>query len=127
MQKVLLVDDDELIADSLRDFLRTKRWDVDVAGDPISAEKLMQATRYGVVVIDPFLTGSRSEDRALLMTNARHLQPDAALIVLTAYSSAGMERIAAACRVTALLSKPQSVAVLGDIIASALRGQSASA
>ena len=127
MSKVLLVDDDELIAESLRQLLVSEKWDVDVAVTPAAARELMQSTPYRVILIDPFLTGSRNEDRALLMMNARHLQPDATLIILTAYSSAAMERVAADCRVTALIAKPQPVMLLGEVIGSLLRAKSASA
>jgi DNA-binding NtrC family response regulator len=127
MPDILLVDDDQLIADSLRQFLLRKDCNVDSARTAAAAREMMEAKQYSVVVLDPFLTGSRNEDRELLMINARHLQPNAALIILTAYSSAGMARVAADCRVSALLSKPQPVSLLGQIIASAASGPSASA
>ncbi|HJT17630.1 MAG TPA: response regulator [Thermoanaerobaculia bacterium] len=122
MPDILLVDDDQLIAESLRQFLLRKDWNVDSARTAGAARDFMKSKQYRVVVLDPFLTGSRNEDRELLMINARHLQPNAALIILTAYSSAGMARVAADCRVSALLSKPQPVVLLSEIIASVSQG-----
>ena len=55
--RVLLIDDDELIAGSLRRYLLTQGCDVDVALEPASATKLMASSRYAVVVVDPYLTG----------------------------------------------------------------------
>ena len=116
---ILLIDDDQLIAGSLKMYLLT-RWDVDVARDVPAAEKMMRERNYAVVVMDPYLTGISTDDRGALLSRARRLQPDAALIVLTGYQSSEMERAAADCHAAALISKPQSVLALGDAITSAL-------
>jgi DNA-binding NtrC family response regulator len=116
---VLLIDDDQLVAGCLCQYLLANRWTVDVATHRTAAEEMMGARKYSVVVVDPYMTGALSEDRGTLISTARHLQPEAALIVLTGYGSAEMERTAAECRATALLPKPQSVLALSDIIASA--------
>ncbi|MGH7485905.1 MAG: hypothetical protein ACREMY_09945, partial [bacterium] len=55
-QKILLIDDDELIAGSLRQYLCTQGWSVDVALEASTAESLMGERRYDVVLVDPFLT-----------------------------------------------------------------------
>ncbi|HWW61708.1 MAG TPA: response regulator, partial [Thermoanaerobaculia bacterium] len=55
--RVLLIDDDEIIARSLCRYLAKQGCDVDVAMDQASATALMQAHRYQVVLVDPYLTG----------------------------------------------------------------------
>jgi DNA-binding NtrC family response regulator len=117
-EKILLIDDDQFIAGSLRQYLLANQWDVDVAGDRSVAEELMRSGQYSVIVVDPYLTGTLNEDRGILMSAARQLQPDAALIVLTGYGSSDMQRAAIDCRAT-VLAKPQSILALSDVIASA--------
>jgi DNA-binding NtrC family response regulator len=115
-QRILLIDDDELICGSLRQYLVMQGCLVDVALEPAAAENLMAANEYATVVVDPYLTGGIHHDHAVLLERVCALQPHASVIVLTAYASAELEHVATRCRVTALLRKPQSVVVLERFI-----------
>lgn len=115
-QRILLIDDDELISGSLRQYLLMQGCAVDVAVTPGTSERLMAATQYAAVVVDPYLTGGIHHDNAGLLDRVCALQPHASVIVLTAYASAALESAAARCRVTALLRKPQSVVTLERLI-----------
>jgi DNA-binding NtrC family response regulator len=115
-QRILLIDDDELICGSLRQYLLLQGCDVDVALEPGAAEELMAAGEYGTVIVDPYLTGGIHHDNDALLDRVCTLQPRASVIVLTAYGSAALEGVAARCRVTALLRKPQSVVYLERLI-----------
>lgn len=114
--RVLLIDDDELIAGSLRRYLLTQGFAVDVALEPASATKLMASSCYGVVVVDPYLTGEVAHATASLIETVRALQPLATLIVLTGYTSPALQIAANLHGAAAVLSKPQSVTCLGDLI-----------
>jgi DNA-binding NarL/FixJ family response regulator len=115
-QNILLIDDDELIAGSLRHYLSTQGCAADVAVDATSGEALMRANAYSVVVVDPYLTARvRSEEHAVIDT-IRALQPGAAVIVLTAYASSALLRLADDGHVNAVVSKPQPVIALGQRI-----------
>jgi len=114
--RVLLIDDDELIAGSLRRYLLTQGFAVDVALEPASAAKLMATSSYGVVVVDPYLTGEVAHATAALIDTVRRLQPLASLIVLTGYSSPALQIAANLNGAAAVLSKPQSVTCIGDLI-----------
>jgi ActR/RegA family two-component response regulator len=114
--RVLLIDDDELIAGSLRRYLLTQGFAVDVALEPASAAKLMASSSYGVVVVDPYLTGEVVHATDALIETVRRLQPLASLIVLTGYSSPALQLAATVNGAAAVLSKPQSVTCLGDLI-----------
>lgn len=118
-RRVLLVDDDESIAGSLRAQLVTQGCSVDVAGESDHAEALMRASEYDVVLVDPYHTGGTGEDSGALVDLARHLQPRAYLIVLTEYASPPLARAATERGVAALLAKPQPVMVLSQFIATA--------
>ena len=114
--RVLLIDDDELIAGSLRRYLLTQGFAVDVALEPASAAKLMASSTYAVVLVDPYLTGEVVHATDALIETVRRLQPLAALIVLTGYSSPALHVAATLNGAAAVLSKPQSVTCLGDLI-----------
>jgi len=114
--RVLLIDDDELIAGSLRRYLLTQGFAVDVALEPASAAKLMASSSYGVIVVDPYLTGEVVHPTDALIESVRRLQPSASLIVLTGYSSPALQITANLNGAAAVLSKPQSVTCLGELI-----------
>jgi len=117
--RVLLIDDDELIAGSLRSYLLMSGCEVDVAPEPSAAQTLMEARQYGVVLIDPYLTGGVPGENGELLERICAVQPGASIIVLTAYTSPALAAAAAACKVAALLTKPQSVVFLKSLIRSA--------
>ena len=120
-QRVLLIDDDELICGSLRQYLTAHGFAVEVALEPAAADLLMSANLYRVILVDPYLTGGVRTDNAELLQRVCALQHDAAIIVLTAYGCPSLERAAADCNVTAMLTKPQSVVFLENVIRSSAR------
>ncbi len=124
---ILLIDDDELVAGSLREYLVRGGSQVDVAVEPSSAEEMMHARQYDVIVVDPYLTGGVFFDNGAAIDLVRRLQPSAAVIVLTAYSSPALARIAADSSVSAVLEKPQPVVALNDLIVRMSREPSARA
>lgn len=126
-EHILLIDDDELVAGSLRDYLvKGSRCQVDVAHELSSAEPLMASQQYDVVLVDPYLTGRVNHDDRALLARIRELQPAAALIVLTAYASPSLEVMAGRQNATTLLTKPQSVPSLSRFVINACRrGESA--
>jgi DNA-binding NtrC family response regulator len=116
VRKVLLIDDDDLIAGSLRSYLVKNGCNVDVALDPREAERLMSDSAYDVIIVDPYLTGGIHHGNGDLLERVARLQRRATLFVLTAYSSPELARSAANCRATALLTKPQSVLHLDRLV-----------
>jgi DNA-binding NtrC family response regulator len=113
---ILLIDDDDLVAGSLRDYLLSKGWVVDVALEPDAAAAHLRDRQYGVIVIDPYMTGGVHIADASLIGDIRASQPQSSIIVLTAYGSADLARSAAADASTLMLNKPQSVTDLSEMI-----------
>jgi DNA-binding NtrC family response regulator len=111
--KILLVDDDELIAATLRGYLAGHGCDVDVACDLATAESLLVWQTYSTVMVDPYLTGAVETDRLALLDAVRTMQPDASLIVVTAYATPAIADSLSAGRIHTLLIKPRSIAELG--------------
>lgn len=121
---ILLIDDDELIAGSLRQVLVSSGRDVDVALEPCTARSLMAAHAYDVVLVDPYLTGGVHQQSGELLEAIGTLQPNAAVIVLTGYDSA-LLHAAADGRVSKILTKPQSIPFLSQFLLAA-SGETAS-
>jgi hypothetical protein len=68
-----------------------------------------------VILIDPYLTGAIHDEHEMLGSIGT-LQPNASTIVLTAYVSPELERLASRFRTSRLLSKPQSVVYLSELV-----------
>jgi ActR/RegA family two-component response regulator len=113
---ILLIDDDELIAVSLRDCLVRRGLTVDVALDPEDAEARMRVRQYGTVVVDPYLTGGVHTPNAAMLDTIRQLQPASAIVILTGYANPslvnGEEKPG-----TTFLAKPQPIPYLSQLIA----------
>jgi ActR/RegA family two-component response regulator len=116
---VLLIDDDDMIAGCLREYLVMRGCAVDAAPDFSAAETLMRKRSYRVIVVDPYLTGGVQRESSAVIDAICRLQPEAAVIVLTGYDSPALARIAADCHVAALLTKPQSITTLSRLIEAA--------
>jgi DNA-binding NtrC family response regulator len=117
--KVLLIDDDELIAGCLRQYLALQGYDVDVAVEQVSATALMRVQPYQVIVVDPFLTGGVHQVSTALIDDITLLQPQAEVMVVTGYGSPELSQLARNARLS-ILHKPQSVVALGERIFGAL-------
>jgi len=118
-QKILLIDDDELIADSLRRYLSVQGCESDLAQDAASAEVLMTSTKYEVIVVDPYLTGEIHRRDAALMDTISVLQPAASVFVVSGYGSPALLPLGDHPRLS-FVPKPQSVLALSEMISAAL-------
>jgi CheY-like chemotaxis protein len=122
-KSILLIDDDELIAGSLRQVLQLDGCDVDVALDSCTAAMLMTKRSYDVILVDPYLTGGVHREDGDLIASIRNLQRDASLIVLTGYESPELSHLLAGGQVSAILTKPQPVVFLSQyLVAASNRG-----
>ena len=118
-KSILLIDDDELIAGSLRQVLQLDGCDVDVALDSGTAAVLMTKRSYDVILVDPYLTGGVYPEEGDLISSIRNLQPEASLVVLTGYGSPELVDTLTGGHVSAVLTKPQSVVFLSQFLVAA--------
>jgi DNA-binding NarL/FixJ family response regulator len=79
----------------------------------------MSQKHYDIVLVDPYLTGGVHREEGDLIAQVRTLQPAANLIVLTGYGSPELDRSASDGRVSAILTKPQSVVFLSQFLVAA--------
>ena len=82
--KILIVDDDKIIADILRDLLSEKDRLVDVCYDGFSAIENMQKSHYDLVIVDMVMPGVGGLD---LLKFAKKINPDVIVIIVTGYAS----------------------------------------
>ncbi len=108
---MLLIDDDDVVIGSLRRYLAAQGWDVETATDPATING-----DFDAVIVDPYLTGAHAYGAPSLIAEARATQPCASLVVLTAYPSAEVARIAADHHALAVLTKPQSIVEIADLV-----------
>ena len=118
-QRVLLIDDDDLVVGSLRQYLVTQGFEVDVAVEPHAAEILMRANAYDVIFVDPYLTGAVHTEHSAVLDAVGALQQNAHMIVLTAYSSPQLTGAVSGWNRVTVLSKPQPVVYLSELVANA--------
>lgn len=114
--RVLIVDDDEVIARAVFEHLDAIGFTVDLATDADEAERLLQTQNYAVVLMDAYLTGHLSPRAIRLVDRVCRLSPDAYVVVLTAYGSAQLEQSLAQHSRLTILAKPKSVAFIAELI-----------
>ena len=112
-KSVLIVDDEPIMRESLRDWLSTSGYDVNVAADGEQALRMLKKHDYGVAVIDLRLPGKNGIN---VLKTARKRNPALKGIIITAYPS--IETTTKALRQGAIdyITKPFEPEELEDLI-----------
>ena len=82
--RILVVDDEEIMQDVLSDLLRTDGYDVDCAGSSEDGMKRFGARDYALVICDVMLPG---ENGIKMLDRIKSHNPDQPVIMITAYAS----------------------------------------
>jgi DNA-binding NtrC family response regulator len=82
--RLLLVDDDPLIVNSLSEFLRLEGYTVDAASDGGQAVEMLAVNRYNLVLTDVNMPRSNGLE---LLRNIRSNYPDVVVLVITGYGT----------------------------------------
>ena len=107
-RNLLVVDDEESICFSMREYFSQHGYKVDTAREMEEAEKLLGTSDYRVVIQDLRLSLTTSSDGLEMIRTIREHNPQTRIIVLTAYGSAEVEDEARRCGADA-----QTVAIGG--------------
>jgi DNA-binding response OmpR family regulator len=110
--RLLVVEDEPLLADSMADYFDAHGYRVDVAHELEEAQALVTASAYDVVITDLRLTPSAHEEGLELLAFVRQRRPRTLMLVVTAFPSARAERTARSRGACAVLHKPHSLAEL---------------
>jgi len=116
-QKILVVEDEKIMLESLRDWLTEGGFEVTTAGDGEQALEIISREEFGVVVLDLKLPG---KDGVEVLKEARAKRPDLKAIIITAYPS--VETAVEAMKFGAIdyVPKPFSPDILEQLIEQAL-------
>lgn len=82
--KVLVVDDEAIVRESLRDWLIDVGYQVFTAENGPKALEIIEKERLGIVITDLVMPGM---DGIEMMERAKEIQPDIEVIIITAYAS----------------------------------------
>jgi CheY-like chemotaxis protein len=114
-RRVLVVDDEPLIRWSVTETLAGLGLDVEQAGDAASALRLVVGSplAFDIILLDLRLPDMRDLS---LMGTLRQLQPDASIILMTAFGTDEIIERAVALGVEAVLNKPFELGTLVDAV-----------
>jgi CheY-like chemotaxis protein len=81
---VLVVDDEKIVRDSMREWLAEEGYPVQTAASAQKALDLLETDRFQVMLTDIRMPGM---DGVTLLSRARAVQPDLAVVMMTAYAA----------------------------------------
>lgn len=116
-RKILLVEDEPVVRESLRDWLVEDGYDVDVAEDGEEALKKIKGEEFGVIVLDLKLPGI---DGLQVFEEAKELKSETRGVIITAYPSKETREKAQRLGLLDYLAKPFKAEDLEKIISGAL-------
>lgn len=120
--RLLILDDEEAILLPVGHYFRDLGYDVVTCREPEEAEALLDHEEFDLVILDLALTRFGKEGLEVL-GSIRAQNPWLPVIVLTANGCPEVEAEAARLRADAVLSKPQPLAELAQVVASVLGRQ----
>jgi DNA-binding NtrC family response regulator len=116
MPRLLVVDDEESICFSMSEYFSLQGYKVDTACEVEEAEKLLGAATYKVVIQDLRLTMTNTPDGLDMIKLIREHNPQARIVVLTAYGSAEIEDEARRRGADAFLRKPKPLSQVAQVV-----------
>ena len=116
-RKILIVEDETVVRESVRDWLVEDGYDVEVAENGEEALKKIKEEDFGVIVLDLRLPGI---DGLQVFEEAKELKPETKGVIITAYPSKETQEKAKRLGLLDYLPKPFKAEDLEKIIGAAL-------
>jgi DNA-binding NtrC family response regulator len=113
---LLVVDDEESICFSMREYFSQHGFKVDTASEMEEAEGLIRATEYKVIIQDLRLGLTRHPDGIDIIKLVHKRNPDTRIVVLTSYGSQEVEEEARRAGADAFLRKPKPLSQVAQVV-----------
>ena len=116
MPRLLVVDGEESICFSLKEYFTLQHYDVDTAQELYEAERMFENGPYDVVIQDLMLGPTQNLDGLEMVRFIRTHNSDTKIVVLTAYGSTDTEKDALQRGADAFLRKPKPLSHIAQVI-----------
>ena len=120
---LLIVDDEESICFSMKEYFSHTGFAVDTAVDIEDAERLIGDGKYAVLIQDIRMGISRDFGGMEVIKFARTHRPEMGIVVLTAHGSREIENEARVLGVDAFLRKPQPLSQIAQVVQSLIESR----
>ena len=115
-QNLLVVDDEESICFSMREYFSQHGFKVDTAKELEEAEGLITTTNYKVIIQDLRLGLARHPDGIEIIKLVHQRNPETRIVVLTSYGSQEVEEEARRAGADAFLRKPKPLSQVAQVV-----------
>jgi len=112
---LLVVDDDEAVCQTFRDYFGGAGFEVETARSIAEAAQRLSSARYAAVIVDICLSNKGTEGLAIA-AYVRQMRAEVPVVILTAYGSPQNADAAARLGVDAFLHKPVSLVWLKGLL-----------
>jgi len=120
MKRILIVDDDELILDVLKELLMLEGYEADIANDGETALKLLGSNVYDLVISDIYMKPMNGIE---LLRRIRADRPRLPVIMITGYASQRSAQASEELGAFAYLRKPFSNQEVLDLVRLAIESK----
>ncbi len=115
LEKILIVDDEELIVLAMRKYFQGLGYSVDAAHELEEAQALLATRRYDLVIADLRLTGIGGVEGLQIVSDIHQRCADTRVILLSAYGTPEIERESYNRGADAFLHKPKSMMEIASV------------
>jgi DNA-binding NtrC family response regulator len=114
-EKILIVDDEELIVLAMRKYFEGLGYSIDSAQELEEAQALLANRRYDLVIADLRLTGIGGVEGLQIVSDIHQRCADTRVILLSAYGTPEIERESYNRGADAFLHKPKSMMEIASV------------
>jgi DNA-binding NtrC family response regulator len=113
---LLVVDDEEAICFSMKEYFSHNGFIVDTAKEVEEADRLIAKGKYKVIIQDLRMGTHKDPDGLQVVRIAHARSPETRIVILTAYGSSEMEDEAKLLGADAFLRKPQPLSQVAQVV-----------
>ncbi len=114
-ERILIVDDEELIVTAMRRYFEGLGYTIDAAHELEEAQALLANRRYDLVICDLRLTGIGGVEGLQIVSDIHQRCADTRVILLSAYGTPEIERESYNRGADAFLHKPKSMMEIANV------------